>query len=107
MADNILDASIQSELGVPSGPGGELRVRAADALLLKYDAAGNPVWVRQFNPAPGDRTQALGAAVDASGAVYVVGSTDGVFPGQPFRDGVDAFVRKVDGVPSASSASCR
>jgi len=41
-----------------------------DAFLLKYDAAGSPVWTRQFGTA--NRDEALGVALDGDG-VYVAG----------------------------------
>jgi hypothetical protein len=64
-----------------------------DAFVRRYDAAGNELWTIQFGTSSAD--VASGVAVDASG-VYVVGNTDGTFPGQTSSGDSDAFVRKYD-----------
>jgi autotransporter-associated beta strand protein len=64
-----------------------------DAFVRRYDADGNEIWTIQFGTSSADA--ASGVAVDASG-VYVVGSTDGTFPGQTSLGESDAFVRKYD-----------
>jgi hypothetical protein len=43
-------------------------------LTVKYDAAGNEVWVRDFDPFGCGGGSAGGVAVDASGNVYVAGT---------------------------------
>jgi hypothetical protein len=65
-----------------------------DAFLRSYDANGTPRWTRQFGTASFD--QAAAASVDGAGNVYVVGDTEGAFPGQTLTGGADAFVRKFD-----------
>ena len=62
-----------------------------DAFVRKYDQAGTELWTRQFGTTGTD--QALALAADASG-VYVVGSTDGRFPGQTASGATDAFIAR-------------
>ena len=63
-----------------------------DAYIRKYAPGGAVVWTRQFGT---DETDyALGVALDPSGAAYVVGDTDGVFPGQPNKMQTDAYIRR-------------
>ena len=72
---------------LPTNPG------THDAIVRKYDAAGNEVWTRVFGGA--DHDEALGLAADATG-VYVVGQTQGGLPGRAKTGTRDAFVRKYD-----------
>lgn len=46
----------------------------SDALLLKYDAAGNLLWTRTWGGSAADYATAV--AVDSFGSVYVTGGTD-------------------------------
>jgi uncharacterized protein DUF1996/beta-propeller repeat-containing protein len=62
-----------------------------DAFVRMYDDGGTKLWTRQFGTPGTD--QVLAVAVDDTG-VYVVGSTDGRFPKQARRGGLDAFVAK-------------
>jgi catechol 2,3-dioxygenase-like lactoylglutathione lyase family enzyme len=50
-----------------------------DAILARYDSAGNQLWVRQLGTSSFDST--LGAAPDGSGGVYVGGDTEGSLGG--------------------------
>jgi Bacterial Ig domain/Beta-propeller repeat len=50
-----------------------------DIFLMKFDANGTQQWVKQFGT--NDDDLASGVALDATGNVYVVGTTDGSFPG--------------------------
>ena len=45
---------------------------------VKYDAAGNERWVRRYKVPGGVYNRAAAVAVDASGNVYVTGSSDGI-----------------------------
>ncbi len=65
-----------------------------DAFLQKYDAAGALQWTRQFGTTTID--QPYGVAVDASGNIYVAGTTDGALPGQTLAGSGDVFVRRYD-----------
>ncbi|MBI4463481.1 MAG: hypothetical protein HY647_02145 [Acidobacteria bacterium] len=72
---------------------GEGRFGRIDAFVHKYDANGNVLWTRQFGTTASDA--ARGVASDTTG-VYVVGETEGTFPGHTNSGGSDAFVRKYD-----------
>ncbi len=66
-----------------------------DAFVRKYDASGNELWTRQFGSEEGDGAYSI--RVDASGDVFVLGTTSGVLPGQSRAGDVDGFVSKYDG----------
>lgn len=51
-------------------------------------------WTSQFGSSASDDARAV--AIDASGNVYVAGTTTGTFPGEASAGGQDAFVRKYD-----------
>jgi hypothetical protein len=72
---------------------GQTSAGSIDAYVRKYDSNGNEIWTRQFGTEMSDRVQ--GAAAH-DGAVYLAGSTGGVFLGQTGAGGRDAFVRKYD-----------
>ena len=74
--------------GFPGQTGGG----SYDAFIRKYAPGGTVVWTRQFGSDEVDL--ASGVAVDSSGAVFVVGATDGRLPGQLDRGDRDAFIRK-------------
>ena len=65
----------------------------SDVFLRKYDASGGVAWTRQFGSPGGDA--GFGVAANPLG-VYVVGQTDGIFPGGGGARGPDAFLRKYD-----------
>ena len=67
---------------------GQANAGFADAFVRKYDANGNELWTRQFGTSSYDI--AFGISVDASG-VYVVGETNGTFPGQTSAGDDDAL----------------
>ena len=64
-----------------------------DAILAKYDSAGNNLWTRQFGSSENDVGQAV--AADKFGRVYVSGDggDDYTFPASPYND---AFASKFD-----------
>ena len=73
---------------------GQTSAGEVDAFIAKYDSHGNQRWVRQFGT---DRSEdALGVAADRHGNTYVVGYTDGSFPGQTSVGEDDAFIAKYD-----------
>ena len=78
---------------------GQVSAGDKDAFVRKVDADGNEVWTRQFGTADWD----FGSNVEANASgVYVVGTTDGGFPGQTDRRRSDAFLRKYE--PGGSPA---
>ncbi len=68
-----------------------------DALVARYDFAGNRQWVRQFGT--GGQDTAAGIAVVPQG-VTVVGSVAGSLPGHEFQGALDAYVARVGETPS-------
>jgi hypothetical protein len=73
---------------------GEPSVKAGDQLLLKYDSAGERLWIRAFDS--GDDL-VVDVASDATGRVYVAGYTAGALDGNPSAGGYDPFVIAYDG----------
>jgi len=65
-----------------------------DAIVRKYDSAGNVVWTRQFGTTGADN--AIRISADSFGNSYVAGSTAGTLPGESSAGGTDAFVQKRD-----------
>jgi Calx-beta domain/Beta-propeller repeat len=65
-----------------------------DAFVAKYNTLGNQLWVRQFGTSNYDF--ASGISTDSSGNLYVIGSTDGSFPGYSNSGRNDVFVAKYD-----------
>lgn len=67
-----------------------------DAAVMQLDADGNTRWSTTFGTTEVETVE--GAAVDASGAAWVVGSTYGAFPGsgRAADPGGDAFVARLD-----------
>jgi hypothetical protein len=72
----------------------EYHVGNWDAFLVKYDAAGQRQWTRQFGTYAADEASAV--AIDASGAVYVAGSTQAAIDDNSWVGGEDLFVVKYD-----------
>src|SRR5205823_5682183 len=66
---------------------------AEDAFLIKYDSAGNLQWSKQFGTSSADFAKAN--TVDASGNVFVGGSTQGTM-GQANAGDYDAILGKFD-----------
>lgn len=78
-------------------------VGGADAFVLKLDANGNFLWVKNFGSSGDD--EGFGLATDASGNIYISGSFEGVVdfdPGSGISNGTaagssDAFLIKLNG----------
>ena len=80
-------------LGFPGGGG-------FDAFVRKYDRFGTPQWTRQFGTQSMD--VARGVDADGDGNVYVVGDTEGAFPGFRSAGNLDVFVRRYDRLGNAT-----
>jgi hypothetical protein len=65
-----------------------------DGFIVKYDAAGGKLWLRDFG-SPQDE-DVYGVAVDGSGNAFVAGQTTGGLDGNVNAGGSDAFVLKYD-----------
>ena len=72
-----------------------------DGFLHKFDSDGNEIWTTQFGTS--DRDHSRSVAVDASGNVYISGSTNGDLGG-PNAGGGDAFLVKYE-VPEPATLS--
>ena len=72
---------------------GQVSAGSVDTFVRKYEAEGGEVWTRQFGTSGFDGFPTI--AVHAS-AVYVIGLTEGAFPGQVSAGGDDVFIRRYD-----------
>lgn len=64
-----------------------------DAFVIKYNGAGELLWIQQVGSASSD--QGSGVSADGLGNVYLAGTTAGSLGG-PNRGNADAFVRRYD-----------
>lgn len=79
------------------GAGSQVFGGGYDAFIVKYDAAGTLVWIRQLGNV--DFEEARGVAVDGSDNVYITGSTTGDIDnvGTPVAGGAaNVFLAKYD-----------
>ena len=74
---------------------GQTSAGGTDVFVRKYDGSGTEVWTRQFGTVEDDYARSV--CLDANGAIYVAGYTNGgTLPGQTIAGAQDAFVRKYD-----------
>lgn len=79
--------------GMSVGVPGQPVTDQGDAFVRAYDSGGTLQWVRQFGSPVSD--MAMDVALDATGALYVVGTTHGSLAGQSSAGGLsDMFVKK-------------
>jgi len=71
---------------------GAVNQGARDAVLAKYDSAGNLLWTRVLGSS--ETAKGYAVAVDASGAVYVAGSVTDKLTATAIGGGTDGFVAK-------------
>lgn len=86
---------VVGSVGSPIGgelPGEVFLGGFSDAFVRKYDGDRNELWTRQFGT--GGRDTATDVVAGSGEGVYIVGETNGAFPGQDNLGGEDAFVRK-------------
>jgi hypothetical protein len=69
-------------------------VSGYDAFINKFDADGNEIWRNNFGTQDSDYAGSV--AVSNDGSVYVLGRTNGAFPGQTNIGSEDVFLRKLD-----------
>lgn len=74
---------------------GNTSAGGGDLFVVKYDAAGQKQWTKQFGT--GTDEESLGLAVDGSGNIYVTGTTDGALDENTHVGALDMIVIKVDG----------
>src|SRR5262249_36133426 len=68
---------------------GQTSSGSLDAYVRKYDLAGGEMWTRQFGFGHPANVIPSSSAADADGNVYVVGDTNGAFPGQSMAAGAN------------------
>lgn len=73
---------------------GQKNIGDFDSFIVKFDAAGGTVWVRQFGTTVED--YAMTVAVDGQGNPVVAGETSGRLAGAASGGGLDGFVRQYD-----------
>ena len=89
-----VDASGNSYIsGYTSGVLGSSSAGGYDAFLTKFDSSGSELWTQQIGTLSSDKSYSV--AVDASGNVYISGSTSGVL-GSSYKGNDDAFLTKFD-----------
>jgi hypothetical protein len=72
---------------------GKTNLGPYDMVLRKYDFAGNVVWTEQFGTSGDDFLDAIAVQQDG---LFVVGTVNGVLPGQTGGGSYDAFIRRYD-----------
>lgn len=73
----------------------EMPYFTSDALIAKYDSDGNQLWIKWFGTSGADA--GLGIAIDSGGNAYVIGNTEGIFPGQTSAgENSGTFIAKYD-----------
>ncbi len=71
---------------------GQTNAGNGDAFVRKYSPSGDLMWTRQFGTTADDLLS--GVAVHSSG-IYVVGYTNGAFPGAATGNGADVYITKL------------
>ncbi len=90
LADVAVDHRGTYAVGTTDGPvAGQAHAGAFDALVRAYDRSGRVRWTRQLGTTGNDNATEVLAH---RGVVYVVGHTDGTFPGQVNAGSQDAFI---------------
>ena len=74
-------------------PGQSYAGGAVDAFLRKYTLDGTELWTHEFGTSASDGVS--GISIDGTG-IYILGTTEGVLPGQTNTGLKDAYVRKYD-----------
>jgi hypothetical protein len=85
----ISSTTVQTITFAPTGGSGGL-----DAFVAKFDPSGVQQWMRQYGTFGNDSGEAI--AVDASGNVYVAGTTDGGIDNNANSGLSDIFLSKLD-----------
>jgi hypothetical protein len=72
---------------------GQASAGGSDAFLMRLNARGGQVWIRQFGT---DASDDAVAVEGTASAVYVAGSTTGALPDQELLGETDAFIRRYE-----------
>ncbi len=78
-----------------------------DYVTIKYDSAGNEVWVRRYNGPNNGTDEAIALAIDKSSNIYVTGFSESGSSGMDYAtikyysNGDTAWVRRYDGPASS------
>ena len=82
---------------------GQAHLGDFDAFVGSYDGDGNQLWFHQFGTSENEHARRV--LVDRLGNLYLVGYTDGAFPGHASSRQGDAFVMKMSGVRLAAASA--
>lgn len=74
---------------------GQVNAGSTDGYARKYDPSGNLQWTKQFGATGAD--WAYGMSIDETGG-YIVGSGNGIFPGQTSAGGNGVYLLKLTGI---------
>ena len=95
---NAVSVSARGDVYVAGVAGGSVESNTwsgdSDVLVAKFDRNGNRKWLRQFGTAQAETVNGIG--ISRSGAVYVVGSTDGALDGGTLPTDGEAMVIRMD-----------
>ena len=80
--------------GTQGALGGESNAGGTDAFIMKLDSNGNLLWTRLIGGTGNDDSYALG--LDATGHVWIGGSSTSTFGGHSNGGGYDAFIAEYD-----------
>jgi len=81
---------------------------ARDILTIKYDSAGNELWVKQYDGSANSFDIPIGMKIDASGNIYVAGQTTGSSSMLDYilikylPDGTESWVKTYNGAGSVN-----
>jgi hypothetical protein len=72
---------------------GQNNIGIQDAFISSFNSKGQELWKKQFGTSPDTYSKSIAAT---QSGIYVVGYTNGTFPGQSNSGLIDAFITKFD-----------